>query len=264
MQARRFGLGLAALALGVTATTGLASAALAQTSPPCYPPNSAACPVTPESSANPSISPAASPSASPATSPAASPAASPVASPATSPAASPATSPAPETGPAGTPQVPGVGNLLETVGGLLPTAGAPLSVSSGAGTFDAGSSVEVGVQSVYTRLGTTTATASGAAAGTFTIPASLNDGNHNIVFSGLLNGQATKVSLPFTLNAAAAAAQVAAAGGTTLPLIGALPRTGSAEAVPIALSGIALVAVGAGLVVVARRRRSALEATSIA
>ena len=45
---------------------------------------------------------------------------------------------------------------------------------------------------------------------------------------------------------------------------GSLPRTGSDAVVPMAASGIALVLVGAGVAVVARRRRLELDDTSFA
>lgn len=223
MRARRFGLGLAALALGVTAATGLSGATLAQAAP-CppgttvpYPPGSCTVGSEPENA---------------------------------------------DGAPAGTPASPGPGN---SVAAAEAGSGHNVTVSSGSDTFTPGGEVKVGVQSVYTEIATTTATASGAARGTFTLPASLDDGNHTIVFSGLKDGNAVTVRLPFVLDrpalaAAAAAAAAAGGGGTTLPLVDALPRTGSAVAIPIAVSGLVLVLGGAGLVVVARRRRTVMDA----
>ena len=53
-------------------------------------------------------------------------------------------------------------------------------------------------------------------------------------------------------------------GGTGTDGGGSLPTTGSNAVIPMAASGIALVLVGATVVVVARRRRSELDGTSFA
>ena len=155
-------------------------------------------------------------------------------------------------------QEPGLSNTTPVTGGTI-------TAVSGNDEFDPGSTVEVGVQSVYIRIVTTVANAAGAAASTFPLPASLPPGAHNVVFTGLLEGQPTTVALPFTLAAAASPIAGVPGGGTSTPIAGSfLPRTGSVEAIPIAISGVALLLAGTGMVVVARRRRSELETTSIA
>lgn len=127
------------------------------------------------------------------------------------------------------------------------TRGQEISASSGCAQFAPGREVAFGVESTYQQLGTTTANAGGAANATFTVPQNLSNGRHHVVFTGpAFNGQGTNtVRVPFTV--------VADAAGRA-----ALPVTGSDELIALAIGGSALVALGAGMVVVARRRREGM------
>lgn len=113
--------------------------------------------------------------------------------------------------------------------------------------FQSGEDVEYGVESTYQKLGVVKANARGVAAATFTVPTNLSDGRHYVVFKGLSSGKTVRV--PFQVQ-----------GGTFTGVSGGtgnnqLPRTGSAELVPLALLGGGMVAAGAVTVVAARRRR---------
>lgn len=129
--------------------------------------------------------------------------------------------------------------------------GQTVTVNSGPGTFDAGTDVTVVVTDTDVS-GTVTADANGNAAFTFTLPVGTPAGPTTIVFSGTNGGEAATVSVPFTVVASGAAD-----GGGQVDDGGALPRTGSDEIVPLTITGIALVGVGASIVVAARRRREA-------
>lgn len=158
-----------------------------------------------------------------------------------------------------------------------PSPGQQMSSSSGSGSFDRGTPVMNGVQSDFIQLGTGIVDETGAADATFKLPLSLEPGPHNVVFKGVKDGRPSSVLIPFTLVGDAGAAGGGAAGGgagrgvgsgtatnARTGVLGALPRTGSQEALPMAASGIALVVVGAGVVVAARRRRTALDASPTA
>lgn len=111
--------------------------------------------------------------------------------------------------------------------------------------FQAGEDVEYGVESTYQKLGVVKANARGIATATFTVPTNLSDGTHYVVFKGLSSGKVVRV--PFQVQ-----------GGTLTGVSGGnnqLPRTGSAELVPLALLGGGLVAAGGATIVAARRRR---------
>lgn len=115
------------------------------------------------------------------------------------------------------------------------TPGQTVTFNSGSGTFAPGTEVEVRVLSeTFTR----TASANGNVSLTTTIPAGTRPGRFEAVFGD-------RIRVPFTVVAAASAS----------PGRGQLPRTGSEDLVALALGGSALVAAGAGMVVVARRRR---------
>lgn len=115
------------------------------------------------------------------------------------------------------------------------TPGQEVTFNSGSGSFTAGESVEVRVlNQTFTR----TASANGNVSLTFTVPSGTRPGRFEAVFGD-------RVRVPFTVVAAAAAS----------PGRGQLPRTGSEDLTALALGGSALVAAGAGMVVVARRRR---------
>lgn len=152
---------------------------------------------------------------------------------------------------------------LTTTGSLTDTTVAPgqaVSAVTGVGLFAAGSTVEYGVQPPVNVLGTVIAAADGSASANFTVPA-LPDGTYAVFFrsaapAGVTPDDAACV-LPFT------STQPPAVLGTTFtrqqqPAArpAALPFTGSDAFVPLTLGGVALVAVGAGLVVATRRRRA--------
>lgn len=129
--------------------------------------------------------------------------------------------------------------------------GQRVTVTSGAGAFTAGESVDVRVLSAgfEQRLGTMRAATDGSVTTTFTLDPSARPGRFEVRFAGVTN----TVSVPFTVVGAAAAA----------PGRGQLPRTGSDDLVALAISGSAMVAAGAAVIVVARRRREMLP-TSVA
>jgi len=161
----------------------------------------------------------------------------------------------PYSGPGRSASAPGQGNFASCPNDANRTGnpgrcgrGAQMSASSGRGSLDPGTSGEFGVESTYQRLGSFTVNADGAAVVSFTVPNNLSNGRHDVVFLGTKNGQPVEVRVPFTVSGTAGAA---GAGGRS----GQLPRTGADQLVPLALSGAALVALGAGVVVVARRRR---------
>lgn len=159
--------------------------------------------------------------------------------------------------------------------------GQSVTANSDSGAFDGGSPVAVGIRSTYRPLGSTTAASDGAGVATFTIPADMEPGSHTVSFSGTRNGVATTTTFPVTVSGTFGSGEVsggsttatngsrtlgsgslssggttsagggASAGGSTA---GALPFTGDSTG-QIALLGGALVAAGAGSVVVARRRR---------
>ena len=129
--------------------------------------------------------------------------------------------------------------------------GQTVTVSSGTGSYEPGESVEYGVESVYQRLGQTTANANGAAVVTFRMP-DLPIGRHSVVFTSLVDGD--QVRVPFTVSSAAAARARAAVS----PSVGWLPRTGSAELVLLAAAGAGLFATGTGVLLSVRRRRGRL------
>lgn len=115
------------------------------------------------------------------------------------------------------------------------TPGQTVVFNSGAGSFQSGTSVEVRVLGdTFTRQ----ATANGNVSLTYTVPTDTRPGRYEAVFGD-------RVRVPFTVVSAAAAS----------PGRGQLPRTGSEDLVALALGGSALVAAGAGMIVVARRRR---------
>lgn len=136
--------------------------------------------------------------------------------------------------------------------------GQRISASSGCARFAPGRSIAFGVESVYQQLGTTTSTQFGEATATFTVPSNLENGRHSVVFTGPSTGGAeTTVRVPFTVVAGTVV------GGGPVGSSGranALPLTGSQELVGLSVGGVALIALGIGTVVVARRRREDLPA----
>ena len=119
-----------------------------------------------------------------------------------------------------------------------------------AGSFTPGS--EVTGTFGGTAVGTAIVGKDGSVNFPFTIPDTATFGAGTLVLSGVSNGASTRRTVGLTV--------AGAAGGGALGL----PRTGTDAVVPMAASGIALVVVGAGVVVVARRRRSELDGLSVA
>jgi LPXTG-motif cell wall-anchored protein len=114
-------------------------------------------------------------------------------------------------------------------------------------TFDPGSPGEYGVQSSYRRLGAFTATATGATAVTFAVPAGLELGTHRVVFRGIKNGR------PLTVDSAFLVVDASGDSGLAGNRLG-LPRTGQAF-LPMTAAGLVLVLVGVALLGLVRRRR---------
>jgi titin len=134
-------------------------------------------------------------------------------------------------------------------GDLVMTAGKSNAVAAGSkvtvtGTgYAPGSTVSVAVYSTPQVLTTAVADANGAFSVEVTVPAGLAAGNHTLVASGVdANGVLRYVTLPVT---------VTATGSAKL-----LASTGADVTVP-ALGGIAALGLGAGLIGVSRRRRTA-------
>lgn len=137
-----------------------------------------------------------------------------------------------------------------------PQRGQQMSATSGCREFAPGQSVAFGVESAFQQLGSVIATVGGEASASFTVPTNLANGPHHVVFRGIgLNGAANEVRIPFTVSGGPATGAAAPGGGTVNVGGVALPRTGSDEVVPLTALGVGLVVAGAGLVVVARRRR---------
>ncbi len=126
---------------------------------------------------------------------------------------------------------------------VIAGSGVKITVTSGSGEFDVGTLVQVFVFSNPVLLGTVTADSKGAATLTFTLPDSLQPGQHHIELQGTLRGVANTVSVPFTIVA------------PTVTGTGGLPRTGSSNILPLTESGLGLVLVGGLVLVMVRRRR---------
>ena len=153
------------------------------------------------------------------------------------------------------PQTPGA-----TVSDSTPVPGQTVTVTTGPGSFTPGSTVGFSIPGLNI-TGSVVAGATGAATFTFTVPAGTAPGRFNAVFSGTLAGVARTVSVPFTVVAAAAAGPGRGQGASGQSAAGrgaSLPRPGADQMVPLAITGIALVGVGAGIVVASRRRREDL------
>ena len=154
-----------------------------------------------------------------------------------------------------------------------PTAPSTITVTSGEGTFDIGSTVTVSVRG-FRISPDSVADGTGSATAMVPVPAG-SVGTFVVLFKGVLGGKPNVVGVCFEV-----ATPIAGGGGgpgqpvppaappvvqPVTPIIGgggaparpsALPFTGSVELLAVAGLGAALVAVGAGTVVVARRRRN--------
>ena len=119
--------------------------------------------------------------------------------------------------------------------------GQEVTANSGTGSFTAGSQVDVRVLGISE---TRTADATGNVSFTFRVPEGTAPGRYSVVFANEQN----RVEVPFTVVAAQAAD----------PGRGQLPLTGSDQLVPLTVAGVALVGIGAGIVVASRRRRETL------
>ena len=128
------------------------------------------------------------------------------------------------------------------------TAGGQITISGNG--WKAGSTVTLTLNSTPVALGTATVDASGAFTKTVTIPADTTAGTHTITVSGTDPAGAPRtVSVTITVSAAAT---------TAAPAASTLPRTGSSS-MPITLAGLALLVLGALLVLQGRRRVNAMR-----
>ncbi len=129
------------------------------------------------------------------------------------------------------------------------TAGANATVTLG--PFDPNTLVSAVLRSEPINLGTAMSNAQGYATFNFKVPANFS-GSHHVEATGKVNGQTTTLSSPtFTVKPASSAVSNNS-GGTT-----AYARTGAnSNTVPMAIGGASAVVVGAGLVAVAKRRRT--------
>lgn len=126
--------------------------------------------------------------------------------------------------------------------------GQTVTANSGSGSFAPGSSVEVSVLGVSE---TRTADADGNVSVTFRVPDNTRPGRFSVVFSNGTN----RVEVPFTVVAAAASGPGQGQQRQQPNRLGSLPRTGADQLVPLTITGVALVGIGAGIVVASRRRR---------
>jgi hypothetical protein len=137
----------------------------------------------------------------------------------------------------------------------VPTGSGPLSTPSGAISglaqgstvtltgdgYAPNSTVSLYIYSTPTFLGTTTTNGSGAFSATVTIPSTLAPGSHHLVSAGL-DPSGNPRYLTSAVTVAQATGTLAWTGFETLPVLG---------------TGVLVVALGAGLIVVGRRRRTA-------
>ncbi len=179
-------------------------------------------------------------------------------------------------------QAPAYAQAVPDCTGVLPTASPPqtagalsdvtvvpgqtVSATSGAGKFTPGSTVEYGVQPPVTVLGTVVVAADGSATTNVAVP-DLPNGDYTVFFRSVAAG-VTPVDtgvcvLPFTFTQPTAVLPIAETRPAARPA--ALPFSGANGVLPLTLGGVALVAVGAGLVVVTRKRKRAeVTPTSLA
>jgi LPXTG-motif cell wall-anchored protein len=159
----------------------------------------------------------------------------------------------------GSPAIAQTGSELPQQAGAsdsTPTPGQTVTITTGAGSFTPGSTVSFSLQG-SSIAGTAVANSLGSASFTFTVPANAAPGRYTVVASGTLAGTAKTAEFQITVVAGAAASPGRGQGATGQS---ALPRTGSDQMVPLAITGIALVGAGAGIVVASRRRREDMPA----
>lgn len=149
-------------------------------------------------------------------------------------------------------------NCPRTISDSTPRAGQTITVSTGQGSFAAGESVDYAIvrgESVNV-LGTAIADANGDVTVTFVVPSDTPPGKASVLFSG---ESGTTVVIPFTVVAAGGGGGGGddddddGSGSTSRG--GSLPRTGANDVVAITAVGASFLVAGAGLVLVARRRR---------
>jgi hypothetical protein len=147
---------------------------------------------------------------------------------------------------------------------LPPATATESSVTQGgrltltAGGFSPGEQVAVTLHSTPVSLGSVTATGTGAASITFTVPTALPAGSHTVSFLGQTSGL-TATSAAFTVLAApapqAAGTTTVAAPASAQPVLAATGRNDRALT-GYGIAGGLLIAAGAGLLYAGRRRLS--------
>jgi LPXTG-motif cell wall-anchored protein len=131
------------------------------------------------------------------------------------------------------------------------------TITTGDGECDPGTAVAVAIRgNNFSDDETTTADSDGTATIEYTVPPEAEEGDATATFTCLLDGETNTIVVAFTVVASDSddggtnGGQDSDDSGT-----GALPRTGSDNLVALSAGGAALVALGAGMVMVARRRR---------
>ncbi|CAN5603951.1 hypothetical protein BH20ACT2_BH20ACT2_25010 [soil metagenome] len=133
--------------------------------------------------------------------------------------------------------------------------GDPITLT--ASIFQAGSTVTFTLFSTPATLGTATADAGGVATLNGTIPADTTPGGHRIEGTGTgADGQPLKLSLSVTITGAGGSGSGAGSGAGSGSGSG-LPRTGSADTVPMTQMALSALAAGGLLVLLANKRRTA-------
>jgi len=139
-----------------------------------------------------------------------------------------------------------------------------VTANTGSGACNPGSDVAVTIPG-FEGTEIVQADATGNATIDFFIEEGATPGNYEVVFTCVLGADTNTVRVPFTLVADSdgggdtdgSGTPGTGTGGTGGTTGGgsSLPRTGADQMVPLAITGIALVGAGAGIVVASRRRR---------
>lgn len=132
--------------------------------------------------------------------------------------------------------------LFINVSNLSPAPGDEIVVETG--TYDPESTVTLTLWSESVVLGAAIAGADGVATLSVTVPGDTAPGRHSLTATGT-HGDGSPVSVSTAITVTEPGAAAAATG---------LPRTGD-DSVPFGRIGAALFAVGAGLLIITRRRR---------